>query len=234
MSEGGNLMSEFRSFIREEYLSLLVMVLFSSLSFLLFLVPIWGIFSFVLSITLSTFFLFQYHKEKNKRQKELSCLCFFSSFIHQISNQKGSKESYDNSCKYLLGYQEVIPYETLLENPSCPYSLHGFSSGFVYCLTKDKENEAHLLNYHFLMKKADAAIETDDSFLKGNQKELIITQSSFLFFMIIVAFCFAYFPNIRQFLNTYYYLIAQCLTIGLVFPTLYMAFWLSLRGRKHV
>lgn len=164
-------MKEFRKRNRY-YLFLLVRIAINI--FFRFSPFIFGIRASVIFLLCGALLLFYYDKlvnAKSTRKAQLEFLCCFRNGAYE---QKGAKEIYDSACHFIRGYQEIIPYSELLEDPSRRKSPEDYQEYFLAIRELDKKGELHLPDYRPLLEKIEEeTTEREKGRRKRNQDFLL-------------------------------------------------------------
>lgn len=225
-------MNKLKKIFKDDPLDFLFILISGVFPFFLFSNKLLGIFPAAMSLLLGFFFLFKERTIYMQKEKELASFLFFSSFIRQINNQHGLKESYDDSCRYLIGYQNIVPYEEIKEQGSLPFSLDKYSSYFDLIIKEDKNNEAHILNYHYLIKETEENINKKEIFINNAKKQKSNNEVLILLiyiFLVVLTNCFSGF---QASLSNNFYIVIGSLVYSFAFPLTQLISFLSIKGEN--
>ncbi len=145
-------MKEFRK--RNTYFLLLFCGISISIS-LLFSSIIIGIIDAFIFLLISATWLYYYDKKKQKMEKRKAQLEFLLSFRNGVYDQKGSKQSYEEAGHFLKGYQETIPFEDLIQDPSARKMPDDYQEYFEERMKFERKGEIHLPDYRPLLEKIE-------------------------------------------------------------------------------
>lgn len=137
----------------------------------------------LISISFSIFFLSKNNEVKINLSKQKSAYSFFYCFINEIEKSTPIKSAYDTSSRYLISYQDIVPYDELDSNS---LNIYKYQNYFSLILEKNKNNEAYLLNYRKLSTEIDITISKIETFEKSFLTKKRIIMSLFLVSIILL------------------------------------------------
>lgn len=163
--------------------NILIFISFTSFNFETILPTLISILLFFTSMILSLFFLTK--KEENKKilSKIKSAYSFFYYFVNEIGKNTPIKSAYDSSSRYLISYQEVVPYD---EIDADSLNIYKYKNHFSLIIEKNKSNEAYLLNYRKLSLDIDNSLQIIEENEKKNSTKRKILISIFLLSIILI------------------------------------------------
>ena len=221
---------EFKSFIKNKIGELLV--LFSVPLLFVYLIPFPYFFIAIILSWAGSFGLIYYRAKEEKRAEQLSATQgFLVSFYGQLCQQATFKQAYEISSKYLNSYYPVKTYEEMIEHPSI-YNLDK-DTYFLYALDKEKQNEGLLPNYSFLYDEKEKSFSNLISKKIKKERQHKITLFTLSVSIFILALLFIYFPNIKESLQSIYYLIAALLGLSFLFPIIEVDQYLKLKKENE-
>lgn len=169
----------------------------------------------LLSMILCFLILKRTENSKKEFKSRKSAYHFFYSFLKEMREEKPIKTCYASSSKYLISYQEIIPFEEMTTDHCI--NLYSFQPFFSLILLKDKQNEAFLLNPTYLLESVEekiSAMEKGETKLKTRfQYSVLILFVSLLFLVILSCFI-----KTSELFTNLSYIIPTCLFLPLTFP----------------
>ena len=163
-------------------------------------------------------------------QTRISAYSFFSALLDGVQNQSNGKTSYDAATKYLVSYQDIPPYEELLQE--CTINVFKYDQYLRFFLEKENQNEVHLYNYHSLIQ----SVEEDISKIESNLTTLRIRFRIILIFMILILFAFVVttsFLPMAQLYNNLLYLISTIVIFGFSLPLVFLLHYLFIKDLNY-
>jgi|GEM_PF-3889923 len=186
------------------------------------------------SLLLSLLFLgldFPYWK---KQEEEKARRAFLLLFIAKLEDGLSAKESYDLAAKHLTGITAVPPFEDVLAQEGRNLALGSCSEMFSYVLGKEKQNEAHLVNYSALREKLDLESEKEEEKERKEQSARTGPLFFLLFAFLFLALVFLLFPALAEGLSGRTYLFLAPFLLALLDPLLYLFPWMKKKEeQKH-
>lgn len=166
------------------------------------------------SLSLSLFFLYKKDILVKTMKNKLSSYHFFYVLLKNSYDSVPLKSAYSNAAKYLISYQEIIPFEELSAEHNL--KLYEFQKYFDFLLKEDQKNELTLKNPSFLLSEVEkriSSIEENEKEIKFQFKKTIIL----LFFILLILVLFSCFSKMKEIYSLPMYIIPTCL----IFPSLY-------------
>jgi hypothetical protein len=227
-------MKEAKVLFRKYLAPFCALLILSVFLFLLYPDVLFGLLSAVLSLSLGLLFFCQGFREKEKREKEISSLSFFSSFLSGLSKNRGSKTAYENASRYLVGYEEVIPFEEAMALSAAPYSLGDFGEFFLYAARMEAKNQIHLPNYSYLIQQSEKAIQSEKKQVEEGMRRLIASLLILLFAFFALLVLLAFFPKVKASLSNWTYGILSLCSLSFLVPLSFFLFRLDMKGAQDV
>lgn len=222
-------MNDILKLLKEDKAISIGLLLSSIFCFFLFTDKLLSLIACLLSILFSLILLKKSFELKTTKENKLACSSFLFSFLTNLENNKGAKESYESASKYLVGHLEVKNYDnfideglTLVENEQNQKILN-------YLCEKEKSNEIHLLNYHTLIEDLDNQNTTIKSSLIKAKKHMHKTQLALLFLLLILALIINLSTVIMNKLNCPIYNILGLISTSLFYPAIIYDYYLKLK-----
>ncbi len=210
-----------RTFLKEEGIALFEAIL---IFFSLVLLPknrLYGIVMALVQFFASVFALYQYHKDKKKKERQLVKLSFLSCFLSGIDSGSPCQKSYDNACRFLIGYQEVPGFEEALSAPE-HLDLGTYQEYFSYAIAKEKENEVHLHDFQLLCEQLEDQLSAKEEEQKHQQRE---EKKNSVFMLLLFALAdtlFALYPMLKEMTDTLAFNTLGLLSLALIYPGVYL------------
>ena len=185
---------------------------------------------YVLCIIVSTILSFLFLSKTNIEVTEISKRNSAYHFIYSLSKSMyeniNFKQAYEISCRYLISYQDTIPFEEILEDKNL--NLYEFQSYFDLLVSKEKENQSNLLNTFPLMEESSLIInkiEEKEKKIKHNSLiSMAITIS--MLFLLILSFQFVL---DKSFLSKFPYSLIFAFLSTILSPCLFICQYLQYR-----
>ena len=221
---------DIKSFIKNKIGELLI--LFSVPLLYVYLIPFPYFFISISLSWISSFTLVYYQSKESKRNdQKCATQSFLVSFYGQLCQQATFKQSYEISLKYLNTFYPTKTYEEMVEDPSV-YNLDK-ESAFLYALDKEKNNEGMLLNYSYLYDEKEKFYNNIVSKKEKRERMHKMTLATFSFSIFSLVLVFVYFPNIKESLQSIYYLLGSLIGLTFTLPVLEVDQYLKLKKENE-
>ncbi len=221
---------DFKKFIKGRIGTLLL--LFIIPFFFCYLIPFpYYFISIAISWIGSVIVLYYRAKEEQALEKLYARKGFIVSFFAQLCQQATFKQAYEISIKYLNSFFQLHTYEEMIEDPSL-YDLDK-EELFLYALGKEKKNEGMLSNYSLLyeskVKEYDELNEVKEKRNKNYKLYLLLFGASVFALTLI----FVLYPNIKNSLNSFYYLIGSIIGLSLPLPLIEVDIYTKVKKENY-
>ena len=221
---------DIKSFIKNKIGELLI--LFSVPLLYVYLIPFPYFFTAISLSWIGSFTLVYYQSKESKRNDQKSATqSFLVSFYGQLCQQATFKQAYEISLKYLNTFYPTKTYEEMVEDPSV-YNLDK-ESAFLYALDKEKNNEGMLLNYSYLYDEKEKFYNNIVSKKEKRERMYKMTLATFSFSIFSLVLVFVYFPNIKESLQSIYYLLGSLIGLTFTLPVLEVDQYLKLKKENE-
>lgn len=185
----------------------------------------------IIAIVIQTILLFVILNSIDKKDNDLKCIIssysFLLSYIQNVEDNKGSKASYDIASRYLIGYQQVNPYEEIDENNNL--KLYKFQKYFNFIISSDKKNEVHLLSYRQLIENIESELNFDDKYNKKISQITLISKLIILILELLLLVIKLYFKSEVNEINTS--ILLSYISLFITIPLFYLAVLFVYKGR---
>ncbi len=177
-----------------------------------------GVIALILSPIL-TFGLFtRYEKAEAIRRSRISSFSFFSSFLSSLLLEFPAEKAYEKANQYLVGYQELVPYEEIKENPE-RLNLYEFQDYFRKVITMEASDEVHLGDYLPLSESLEEKIRKEVSVTEENESALRKALAFLMVFFFLVLGLTIGNSSISELLKSNAYSIYSGLVLPLCYPS---------------
>lgn len=198
--------------------------------FFIFQNKLFSLLACLMSIILSLILLKRTYALKKNKEDKLASLSFLYSFIYNLEDNKGTKESYESASKYLVGHSEIKAYDDFIASGIKLSSTEENQKLLDYLVEKERNNEIHLLNYHETLLN----LENDNGVLKARMtKASAITHKAelaLIFMLLILTLIINLSNTILATLNNMVYNILALIASSLFFPAILLDYYLRLKG----
>lgn len=205
------------SFLSEESLYLSIAVLISVSLAILPKNLLYGILFGLIGLGGSFYARYKVFISKKALRLSLAQYSFLSCFLTSINEGFPLQGSYEQACRFLVGYQDVPSYDEMKEAPE-RLSLPSYDEYVIYAFEKDKENEVHLHDFKVIIKEVDEKIAKLESDLKKNEKEDKTNAASLLLLMLALSVFFFLYPQMKVMSDTIYFRTFGLLSLALLYP----------------
>lgn len=215
-----------KSFIKNKIGELLL--LFCVPLLFCYLIPFPYFFITIIISWLGSFVLIYYQaKEAKNFDKLCATKVFLVSFYGQLCQRATFKSAYEISSKYLNTFYPNKSYEEMIEDPGI-YNLDK-DSFFLYSLDKEKNNEGMLPNYSFLYDEKEKEYNEIMTKKERREKQHKLTLICFALAVFVLALLFIFFSNIKESLESMYYLFAAIIGLSLPLPVIEIDQYLKIK-----
>lgn len=210
-----------RTFLKDEGIALWEAILISVSLILLPKNRLYGIVMALVQFFASVFVLYRYHKDKKNRECQLAKLSFLSCFLSGIDSGSPCQKSYDNACRFLIGYQEVPGFEEALSAPE-RLDLGTYQEYFSYAIAKEKENEVHLHDFRLLCEQMEKQLSAKEEERKHQRQEGKRNSVFLLLLFALSVALFSLYPMLKEMTDTLVFNTLGLLSLALIYPGVYL------------
>ncbi len=188
----------------------------------------------LITLVLSLLLLVLTDGEKNGVDKEIASLSFFSEFLFKIDSSLPCRTAYETSVRCLIGYFDLLPYDTVEEDPSSFSTGSGYDVCFREVMEKEKGNEVHLSDCSILSDEAYR--ESEKLIAKRNSLERGMTVGECIvsFILLALALVFVFIPGTDVLNDSLLYNVLASLVLSLMMPSSLLTTYLGYGRLMHV
>ncbi len=222
-------MNEILKLFKEDKAISIGLLLTSIFYFFLFSNKLLSLLACLLNILFSLILLKKSNDLYTNKENKLACSSFLFSFLTNLENNKGTKESYETASKYLVGHIDVKNYDNFI-NEGLDLIDHEHNKKILnYLCEKERNNEIHLLNYHELLETLDNEKRNIKSSLVKAKRHIHKTQLALLFLLLILALIINLSTVVMNTINCPIYNILGLISASLFYPSLIYDYYLKLK-----
>lgn len=218
-----------KDFIKDMALYIIATVLLSMMILFVNSNIIIGAIFAIVSIALSSTFLYLYYKNKNKDNQKIASYNFFATFLTLVQTNHNCLTSYDASIKYLSGYQRNLSYEECLQQKGKCYNVYNYQNEFEKVIQLDSDNQALLSDYNPIIDDVESDIEKMNLKVKKQNKLLNVLFVSLIIFYMVLCMLILMFNPVKEYFNMKPMNIIYSILLAIIPPICIMILYLNER-----